>query len=117
MAGHANHVLPEAAAGVAFDSLAPHHGAQCLDVNPGRQLGRSFPAGGAHLQVIAVHPIHVGIGFVELAEGLHVLVGDVADRSGGLEIEKVGLIHALGGVFPLNQAAFPLQTRPKGSFW
>ena len=114
--GHANHVAPEAEAGAALDPLAPHHNREGADVGEGGQLGSRLPTRCSHLQVVGVHPIHVGIGLIQGAERVDVLVGDLFDRPGWHEVQQVGLVHALGGVFVLDQASFLLQACPKGRF-
>ena len=58
-------------------------------------------------------PVDVGVGLIQPAEGIHVFVGDVADRPGWQEVEQVGLVDPLGIGLLFDQAPFLFEAMPE----
>ena len=72
---------------------------------------------GWQFQEVGINAIDESVRLIKGAESIYILIGDVANRPGGLEIKQVGLVNSFRSCLAFDQATFFLEAMPKSCVW
>ena len=72
---------------------------------------------GWQFQEVGINAINESVWLIKGAEGVDILIGDVANRPGGLEIKQVGLVNPFCSCLAFDQATLFIEAMPKSCIW
>ena len=72
---------------------------------------------GGQFQEVGINAINESVWLIKGAEGIYILIGDVANRPGGLEIKQVGLVNSFCSCLAFDQATLFIEAMPKSCIW
>ena len=72
---------------------------------------------GWQFQEVGINAIDESVRLIKGAEGVDILIGDVANWPGWLEIKQVGLVNPFCSCLAFDQATFFLEAMPKSCVW